>query len=60
MAEAAALTDLTCVFPFCTRPARGCRPGEHDADCDHITPYGPDRADLLAAIWRRCAAATTG
>ena len=42
MAEAAVLTDQTCVFPFCTRPARGCRPDEHDADCDHITPYGPD------------------
>ena len=41
MAEAAALIDVTCVFPFCTRPARGCRAGEHDADCDHITPYGP-------------------
>jgi hypothetical protein len=33
---------VTCVFPFCARPARGCRAGEHDADCDHITPYGPD------------------
>ena len=41
--------DQTCVFPFCTRPASGRRPGEHDADCDHITPEDPDhrcRADL--------------
>ena len=41
LVEAAALADQTCVFPFCTRPARGCHPDEHDADCDHITPYGP-------------------
>ena len=47
MAEAAALADVTCVFPFCTRPARGCRPGEHDADCDHITAHGTDGADVL-------------
>ncbi len=42
MHEAAVLVDHTCVFPWCTRPARGCRPDEHDADCDHITPYAPD------------------
>ncbi len=24
--------DLTCVFPFCTRPARSC-------DCDHLIPF---------------------
>jgi hypothetical protein len=24
--------DLTCVFPFCTRPAASC-------DCDHVFPY---------------------
>ncbi len=42
MHEAAVLVDHTCVFPWCTRPARGCRPDERDADCDHITPYAPD------------------
>ncbi len=26
------LRDLTCVFPWCTRPARAC-------DLDHVTPY---------------------
>ena len=41
MAEATALLDLTCVFPWCTRPARGCRGDEPDADRDHITPHGP-------------------
>jgi hypothetical protein len=35
MAEATALVDHTCVFPWCTRAARR-------ADCDHITPHGPD------------------
>ena len=55
MAEASVLVDVTCVFPFCTRPARGCRPGEHDADCDHITPYGPDGPPCgnLAPLCRR-------
>jgi hypothetical protein len=55
--EAAALRDVTCVFPFCTRPARGCRPEEHHADCDHITPYDPARAPTcscnLAPLCRR-------
>ncbi len=44
MHEAAVLVDHTCVFPWCTRPARGCRPDEHDADCDHITPHAPDNS----------------
>ncbi|MGN0065258.1 MAG: HNH endonuclease signature motif containing protein, partial [Nocardioides sp.] len=32
------LRDRTCVFPWCTRPARAC-------DLDHVTPYdhNPDR-----------------
>ena len=59
MAEAAVLADVTCVFPFCTRPARGCRAGEHDADCDHITPHGRT-ARRARPMWRRCAGATTG
>jgi hypothetical protein len=29
------LRDHTCVFPWCTRPARGC-------DCDHIQPWRDD------------------
>jgi hypothetical protein len=56
MAEAAVLVDLTCVFPWCTRPARACRPDEHDADRDHITPHGPDGPTCscnLAPLCRR-------
>ena len=37
--EAVALRDLTCVFPWCTRPARRLRPDEHGADCDHAKPH---------------------
>jgi hypothetical protein len=31
--ERVALRDHTCVFPWCSRPARRC-------DCDHIQPWG--------------------
>ena len=40
--------DRTCVFPWCTRPARSC-------DLDHITPWeqgGPTSTDNLAALCR--------
>jgi hypothetical protein len=37
--EAVALRDHSCVFPWCTRPARRLKPDEHGADCDHITAY---------------------
>lgn len=55
MQEAAALVDLTCVFPWCTRPARGCRPDEHDADCDHVVshPDGPTCSCNIAPLCRR-------
>jgi hypothetical protein len=50
MAEAAVLTDVTCVFPFCTRPARR-------ADCDHVRPHDPKHAPTcscnLAPLCRR-------
>ena len=51
------LRDRTCVFPWCTRPARGC-------DLDHIVEYdhqadpegrpqrGPTSTDNLAALCR--------
>ena len=37
--ERRALRDLTCVFPWCTRPARRLRPDQHGCDADHTTPY---------------------
>ena len=49
------MRDAHCVFPGCTRGARGC-------DLDHITPYVPTEAggppgqthpDNLAALCRR-------
>ena len=38
LAETIALRDRTCVFPWCTRPARRC-------DHDHRTPYDHDHPD---------------
>ncbi|MDZ5663577.1 HNH endonuclease signature motif containing protein [Nocardioides sp. S-58] len=35
--EQVILRDRTCVFPWCTRPARGC-------DIDHVIPYDHDAA----------------
>jgi hypothetical protein len=53
--EQVQLRDRTCVFPRCTRPARGC-------DIDHVIPYdhdaegrpqpGPTRTDNLACLCR--------
>ena len=41
--EQTILTHPTCVFPWCTRPARALEPDEHDADCDHRVPYAQVR-----------------
>ncbi|MBD8869483.1 HNH endonuclease signature motif containing protein [Nocardioides donggukensis] len=52
MGEAIRLRDGTCVFPWCTRPARSC-------DADHVVPYDPDgppgqtATDNLGALCRR-------
>ena len=55
--EQVILRDRTCVFPWCTRPARGC-------DIDHVTEFdharraegrpqpGPTQTDNLAALCR--------
>src|SRR5687768_12982251 len=55
--EQVILRDRTCVFPFCTRPARGC-------DIDHVVEYdhaadaegrpqpGPTQTQNLAALCR--------
>jgi hypothetical protein len=47
-AEQVAERDHSCVFPWCTRPARGC-------DTDHVIawPEGPTASDNLAPLCRR-------
>jgi 5-methylcytosine-specific restriction endonuclease McrA len=51
------LRDHTCVFPWCTRPARGCdidhvTPFDHDAEAEGRPQPGPTRTDNLAALCR--------
>ena len=49
LADQTAERDLTCVFPWCTRPADDC-------DIDHAIPYaegGPTASDNLAPLCRR-------
>ncbi len=49
LAEQAQLRDGTCVFPWCTRPARAC-------DCDHVIPHsrgGPTCSCNTAPLCRR-------
>ena len=49
LADQAAERDLTCVFPWCTRPAEAC-------DMDHVIPYtegGPTASDNIAPLCRR-------
>jgi hypothetical protein len=59
IAEQVALRDRTCVFPWCMRPARGCRPDDPDAhpcDDDHVVPRsrgGPTCSCNLAPLCRR-------
>jgi hypothetical protein len=59
IAEHVALRDKSCVFPWCTRPARSChpdRPDDHPCDCDHVHPRGqggPTSSCNLAALCRR-------
>ena len=48
IAEAVALRDLSCVFPWCTRPARKLKPDEHPCDCDHVIPYRDDGTGTFA------------
>ena len=56
IAEPVALRDHTCVFPWCTRPARRCHPDEHPCDCDHVVPHtreGPTCSCNIAPLCRR-------
>ena len=46
IAEAVALRDHACVFPWCTRPARRLHPDQHGCDCDHVIPHARGGADL--------------
>ncbi|HEX7715676.1 MAG TPA: HNH endonuclease, partial [Marmoricola sp.] len=48
LAEQVRLRDRTCVFPYCTRPARAC-------DLDHVIPFdegGTTSSDNLACLCR--------
>jgi hypothetical protein len=56
IAEAVALRDHTCVFPWCTRPARRCHPDDQPCDCDHVVPHGragPTCSCNIAPLCRR-------
>jgi hypothetical protein len=51
------LRDRTCVFPWCTRPARGCDIDhidayDHQADAEGRPQPGPTSTDNLAALCR--------
>jgi hypothetical protein len=59
IAEHVALRDHTCVFPWCTRPARNSHPErveEHPCDNDHVIPRGrngPTCTCNIAPLCRR-------
>ena len=55
--EQIVLRDRTCVFPWCTRPARGCDidhviPYDHDAEAEGREQPGPTATSNLAALCR--------
>ena len=55
--EQVVLRDRTCVFPWCTRPARGCdidhiTEHDHDAAADGRPQPGPTTSSNLAALCR--------
>ncbi|GAB2872122.1 HNH endonuclease [Nocardioides pacificus] len=39
LVERVALINHSCVFPWCTRPARKLKPDGHRADCDHVREH---------------------
>jgi hypothetical protein len=47
LVEQCALVDDTCVFPWCTRPARR-------TDCDHVIPHGDGGPTCSCNIARLC------
>ena len=57
LVEQSALVDQTCVFPWCTRPARKCDvdhviPYDHDAEAEGRPQPGPTETWNLAALCR--------
>jgi hypothetical protein len=54
ISEPVALRDHTCVFPWCTKPARRLKPGEHAADCDHNLAYAQGGATCTCQIAALC------
>jgi hypothetical protein len=55
--EQVQLRDRTCVFPWCTSPARGCDIDhvityDHDAEAEGRPQPGPTRTDNLACLCR--------
>jgi hypothetical protein len=55
--EQVQLRDRTCVFPRCTRPARGCDVDhvveyDHDAEAEDRPQPGPTQTDNLACLCR--------
>jgi hypothetical protein len=54
ISEPVALRDHTCVFPWCTKPARKLKPGAHAADCDHNHPYAQGGATCTCQIAALC------
>jgi hypothetical protein len=55
--EQVQLRDRTCVFPGCTRPARGCDVDhiveyDHDAEVEGRPQPGPTQTDNLACLCR--------
>ena len=56
VAEPAVLRDVSCVFPWCTRPARRLHPDEHPCDREHVIPHsrgGPTCSCQIAPLCRR-------
>src|SRR5699024_7649931 len=56
LVEQTVLINHTCVFPWCTRPARTLKPDGHRADCDHAVEHaagGTTCSCNLAPLCRR-------
>ncbi|GAB2858275.1 HNH endonuclease signature motif containing protein [Nocardioides pacificus] len=54
LVERVALINHTCVFPWCTRPARKLKPDGHRADCDHVREHSAGGATCSCNIAPLC------